>query len=63
MAKEIEKLFTAAEELGYDLVRITTKGHPLWKHRVTNKTVLASGTPSDWRSFKNTLSKLRANAK
>lgn len=63
MAKEIEKLFKAADELGYDLVRITKKGHPLWKHRVTNKTVLAAGTPSDYRSFKNTLSKLRSEAK
>jgi hypothetical protein len=63
MAKEIAKIDKAAHELGYVLHKITSKGHPMYRHTVTRKLVTISGTPSDYRSFKNALSKLRANAK
>ena len=63
MAKEIDKVFKAAEELGYVLVRKTTKNHYLFKHTITGNTVTIAGTPSDFRSFRNALGKLRKGAR
>ncbi|WIC89081.1 HicA-like toxin [Arthrobacter phage Ottawa] len=63
MDKEMKKLHKAAEELGFEFVRKTGKSHYLYKHVETHKTVTLPGTPSDPRSFKNALSKLRKQAK
>lgn len=62
MAKELSKMTKAAEELGYVLVRKTSKNHYLYKHVETGKTVTIAGTPSDARSFKNALARLRKGA-
>lgn len=63
MAKASKQLAEAAKKLGYELYRVSASGHPIYRHTVTGKKVTASGTPSDYRSFKNTLALLRANAK
>lgn len=59
----MKKIEAAAKALGYELHRIGSKGHPIYRHTVTGKKVTVPGTPSDYRSFNNTLSLLRANAK
>lgn len=63
MAKESKKIEAAAKALGYELYRLSSKGHPIYRHTVTGKKVTVSGTPSDYRSFNNSLALLRANAK
>lgn len=63
MAKESKKLEEAAKALGYRVYRKAKSGHTMWQHEVTGKLVTIGGTPSDRRSFNNTLSELRKNAK
>jgi predicted RNA binding protein YcfA (HicA-like mRNA interferase family) len=59
----MKKIEAAAKALGYELYRIGSKGHPIYRHTVTGKKVTLPGTPSDYRSLQNSLSLLRANAK
>jgi len=61
--KELDKLVKAAEELGYERIKDTKNQHPRFKHTETGVIVTTSGTPSDHRSYKNALSKLRRFAK
>jgi len=63
MAKELKKLVEAAEELGYERIADTKNQHVRFRHKVTGNVVVTSGTPSDHRSYKNALSKLRRGAK
>lgn len=63
MAKEGKKIEKAAKDLGYDLYKVTRKGHIMYQHKETGELVTVPGTPSDHRSYLNALAKLRAGAK
>lgn len=57
MDKDLRKIVKALEEQGFE-VATTSKGHLMV---LRNGEVIAtfSGTPSDWRSIRNSLSRLK----
>lgn len=57
MNKELRKLIKQAEAQGFT-VRITSKGHVVF-YKDGRPVTTAAGTPSDVRSWKNTMAALR----
>ena len=58
MNKDMKKIIAQVEAQGGS-VRITSKGHILFRDRDGRAVATAAGTPSDPRSWKNTLAALR----
>lgn len=57
MKKEMREIVAALEEQGFE-VRTTRKGH-LSVSRDGRIVVVFAGTPSDWRSMRNAISRAR----
>jgi hypothetical protein len=56
--EQTKRLIEEAKRIGFMLSGRTTKGHLIFKHERAG-TCFFSGTPSDYRAYKNCLSKMR----
>ena len=57
MDKDLKKIVKALQQQGFE-VEITKRGHVM-VYADGRLVVTFSGTPSDWRSFKNSLARAR----
>lgn len=59
MKKDFKTLRREYEAKGWTIARTSGGSHTMWRHPSGKGQVTVAGTPSDWRSFHNTVADLK----